>query len=119
MRSLLFTKNQTKPLTKHGNVLKDSFINVLTMASRNSTNFDTCLKFLYSKRVQIAFRILPRVAFSSLRMPRDGLAIIESKSKVRYSRSRPNDSRVITNALSSTSSPSDNSFEIQQMAALN
>ncbi|GJX16930.1 DNA-directed DNA polymerase [Tanacetum coccineum] len=52
------------------------------------------------------------------KMPRDGLAIIESKSKVRYSRSRPNDSRAITNAPSSTSSPSDNSFEIQQMAAL-
>ncbi|GJS83136.1 hypothetical protein Tco_0749677 [Tanacetum coccineum] len=51
-------------------------------------------------------------------MPRDGLAIIESKSKVRYSRSRPNDSRAITNAPSSTSSPSNNSFEIQQMAAL-
>ncbi|GJS95892.1 reverse transcriptase domain-containing protein [Tanacetum coccineum] len=51
-------------------------------------------------------------------MPREGLAIIESKSKVRYSRSRPNDSRVITNAPSSTSSPSNNSFEIQQMAAL-
>ncbi|GJU63156.1 hypothetical protein Tco_1244991 [Tanacetum coccineum] len=32
------------------------------------------------------------------KMPRDGLAIIESKSKVRYSRSRPNDSRAITNA---------------------
>ncbi|GJV89572.1 reverse transcriptase domain-containing protein [Tanacetum coccineum] len=52
------------------------------------------------------------------KMPREGLAIIESKSKVRYSRSRPNDSRTITNAPSSTSSPSDNSFEIQQMAAL-
>ncbi|GKF15442.1 hypothetical protein Tco_0056904 [Tanacetum coccineum] len=51
-------------------------------------------------------------------MPRDGLAIIESKSKVRYSRSHPNDSRAITNAPSSTSSPADNSFEIQQMAAL-
>ncbi|GJY90837.1 hypothetical protein Tco_0506033 [Tanacetum coccineum] len=52
------------------------------------------------------------------KMPRDGLAIIESKSKVRYSRSRPNDSRASTNAPSSTSSPSNNSFEIQQMAAL-
>ncbi|GJX59314.1 hypothetical protein Tco_0290704 [Tanacetum coccineum] len=51
-------------------------------------------------------------------MPREGLAIIESKSKVRYSRSRPNDSRAIMNAPSSTSSPSNNSFEIQQMAAL-
>ncbi|GJV86326.1 reverse transcriptase domain-containing protein [Tanacetum coccineum] len=51
------------------------------------------------------------------KMPREGLAIIESKSKVRYSRSRPNDSRAITNAPSSTSSPSNNSFEIQQIAA--
>ncbi|GJU24634.1 reverse transcriptase domain-containing protein [Tanacetum coccineum] len=51
-------------------------------------------------------------------MPREGLAIITSKSKVRYSRSRPNDSRAVTNAPSSTPSPSDNSFEIQQMAAL-
>ncbi|GJW25045.1 reverse transcriptase domain-containing protein [Tanacetum coccineum] len=75
---LTFYQNQTKPQRKHGNVLKDFFVN----------------------------------------MPREGLAIIESKSKVRYSRSRPNDSRAITNAPSSTSSPSDNSFEIQQMAAL-
>ncbi|GKA32221.1 hypothetical protein Tco_0718588 [Tanacetum coccineum] len=52
------------------------------------------------------------------KMPREGLAIIESKSKVRYSRSRPNDSRAITNAPSSTSSPFNNSFEIKQMAAL-
>ncbi|GJS87817.1 hypothetical protein Tco_0770453 [Tanacetum coccineum] len=51
-------------------------------------------------------------------MPREGLAIIESKSKVRYSRSHPNDSRASMNAPSSTSSPSNNSFEIQQMAAL-
>ncbi|GJW35675.1 hypothetical protein Tco_0058595 [Tanacetum coccineum] len=29
------------------------------------------------------------------KMPQEGLAIIESKSKVRYSRSRANDSRVI------------------------
>ncbi|GJZ00260.1 reverse transcriptase domain-containing protein [Tanacetum coccineum] len=49
-------------------------------------------------------------------MPRDGLAIIESKSKVRYSRSRANDSRVSTNAHHSTSSPSI-SFELQQIAA--
>ncbi|GJT85555.1 reverse transcriptase domain-containing protein [Tanacetum coccineum] len=52
------------------------------------------------------------------KMPQEGLAIIESKSKVRYSRSRANDSRVSTDAPLSTSSPSNNSFEIQQMAAL-
>ncbi|GKA99610.1 reverse transcriptase domain-containing protein [Tanacetum coccineum] len=45
------------------------------------------------------------------------LAIIESKSKVRYSRSRANDSRVSTDAPLSNSSPSNNSFDIQQIAA--
>ncbi|GJS36060.1 hypothetical protein Tco_0534442 [Tanacetum coccineum] len=49
-------------------------------------------------------------------MPRDGLAIIESKSKVRYSRSRAIEPRASTNAPLSTSTPS-NSFEFQQLAA--
>ncbi|GJR49690.1 hypothetical protein Tco_1400211 [Tanacetum coccineum] len=51
------------------------------------------------------------------KMPRDGLAIIKSKSKVRYLRSRAIEPRASTNAPLSTSTPS-NSFEIQQMAAL-
>ncbi|GJZ41511.1 reverse transcriptase domain-containing protein [Tanacetum coccineum] len=50
------------------------------------------------------------------KVPRDGLAIIESKSKVRYSRSRAIEPRVSTNAPLSTSTPS-NSFEFQQLAA--
>ncbi|GKA79870.1 hypothetical protein Tco_0786466 [Tanacetum coccineum] len=50
-------------------------------------------------------------------MPQEGLAIIESKSKVRYSRSRASDSRVSTDAPLSTSSPSNNSFDMQQIAA--
>nr|GEV86159.1 reverse transcriptase domain-containing protein [Tanacetum cinerariifolium] len=51
------------------------------------------------------------------KIPRDGLSIIESKSKVRYSQSRVIDSRVSTNApLLSSSSPS-NSFDLQQIAA--
>nr|GEU67527.1 reverse transcriptase domain-containing protein [Tanacetum cinerariifolium] len=51
------------------------------------------------------------------KIPRDGLSIIESKSKVRYSRSRVTDSRVSTNApLLSSSSPS-YSFDLQQIAA--
>nr|GEX02985.1 proteasome subunit alpha type-5-like [Tanacetum cinerariifolium] len=50
------------------------------------------------------------------KIPRDGLAIIESKSKVRYSRSRVTDLRVSTNAPLSSSSPS-NSFKFQQIAA--
>nr|GEZ50846.1 reverse transcriptase domain-containing protein [Tanacetum cinerariifolium] len=50
------------------------------------------------------------------KIPRECLAIIESKSKVRYSRSRVTDSRVSTNApLLSSSSPS-NSFDLQQIA---
>ncbi|GJS41090.1 reverse transcriptase domain-containing protein [Tanacetum coccineum] len=77
-----------KTSTKHGNISKNFFVNIA--AGGNFLD----------------------------KMPREGLAIIESKSKVRYSRSRPNDSRAITNAPSSTSSPSNNSFEIQQMAAL-
>ncbi|GJR07097.1 hypothetical protein Tco_0530081 [Tanacetum coccineum] len=47
---------------------------------------------------------------------RVGLAIIESKSKVRYSRSHAIEPRVSTNANLSTSTPS-NSFEFQQLAA--
>ncbi|GJR68076.1 hypothetical protein Tco_0014141 [Tanacetum coccineum] len=50
------------------------------------------------------------------KMPQEGLAIIESKSKVRYSRSRANDSRVSTDAPLSASLPSNNSFDIQQLA---
>nr|GFB94376.1 hypothetical protein [Tanacetum cinerariifolium] len=50
------------------------------------------------------------------KIPRECLSIIESKSKVRYSRSRVTDSRANTNAPISSSSPS-NSFDLQQIAA--
>nr|GEZ11334.1 reverse transcriptase domain-containing protein [Tanacetum cinerariifolium] len=50
------------------------------------------------------------------KIPRDGLAIIESKSKVRYSRSRVTNSKVSTNAPLPSSSPS-NSFKLQKIAA--
>ncbi|GJY60217.1 hypothetical protein Tco_0460874 [Tanacetum coccineum] len=49
-------------------------------------------------------------------MPQEGLAIIESKSKVRYSRSRANDSRVSTDAPLSTSLLL-KILDIQQIAA--
>nr|GEX92592.1 reverse transcriptase domain-containing protein [Tanacetum cinerariifolium] len=49
-------------------------------------------------------------------IPQDGLAIIESKSKVRYLGSLVADSIVSTNAPLPSSSPS-NSFELQQIAA--
>nr|GEV40377.1 reverse transcriptase domain-containing protein [Tanacetum cinerariifolium] len=49
-------------------------------------------------------------------IPRECLSIIESKSKVRYSRSRITDSRANTNAPLSSSLPS-NSFDLQQITA--
>nr|GEX82725.1 hypothetical protein [Tanacetum cinerariifolium] len=51
------------------------------------------------------------------KIPRDGLSIIESKSKVRYSRSRMTDSRVSTNAPPLSSSLPSYSFYLQQIAA--
>nr|GFB09573.1 reverse transcriptase domain-containing protein [Tanacetum cinerariifolium] len=50
------------------------------------------------------------------KIPRECFSIIESKSKVRYSRSQITDSRVNTNAPLSSSLPS-NSFDFQQIAA--
>nr|GEV14541.1 reverse transcriptase domain-containing protein [Tanacetum cinerariifolium] len=49
------------------------------------------------------------------KIPRECLAIIESKSKVRYSRSRMTDSRVSMNAPLPSSLPS-HSFDLQQIA---
>nr|GEU62543.1 hypothetical protein [Tanacetum cinerariifolium] len=50
------------------------------------------------------------------KIPRECLSIIESKSKVRYSRSRVTDVRANANAHLSSSSPS-NSFDLQQIAS--
>nr|GEZ71323.1 reverse transcriptase domain-containing protein [Tanacetum cinerariifolium] len=50
------------------------------------------------------------------KIPREFLSIIESKSKVRYSRSRVTDVRVNANAPLPSSSPS-NSFDLQQIVA--
>nr|GFA27799.1 reverse transcriptase domain-containing protein [Tanacetum cinerariifolium] len=50
------------------------------------------------------------------KIPRECLSIIESKSKVRYSRSRVTDVRANTNTPLSSSSPS-KSFDLQQIAA--
>nr|GFA01188.1 hypothetical protein [Tanacetum cinerariifolium] len=50
------------------------------------------------------------------KIPRECLSIIESKSKVRYSRSRVTDVRANANAPLLSSSPS-NSFDLQQIAA--
>nr|GFC05112.1 reverse transcriptase domain-containing protein [Tanacetum cinerariifolium] len=50
------------------------------------------------------------------KIPRECFSIIESKSKVRYSRSRATNVRANTDAPLSSSSPS-NSFDLQQIAA--
>nr|GFD15705.1 reverse transcriptase domain-containing protein [Tanacetum cinerariifolium] len=50
------------------------------------------------------------------KIPRECLSIIESKSKVRYSKSRVTDVRANANAPLSSSSHS-NSFDLQQIAA--
>nr|GFB06952.1 hypothetical protein [Tanacetum cinerariifolium] len=50
------------------------------------------------------------------KIPRECLSIIESKSKVRYSRSRVTDVR--TNANANLSSSQSNSFDLQQIAAV-
>nr|GEZ42497.1 hypothetical protein [Tanacetum cinerariifolium] len=51
------------------------------------------------------------------KIPRECLSIIESKSKVRYSRSRVTDSRVSTNAPLPISFSPSHSFDLQQIAA--
>nr|GEZ36411.1 reverse transcriptase domain-containing protein [Tanacetum cinerariifolium] len=51
------------------------------------------------------------------KIPRECLSIIESKSKVRYSRSRVTDSRANTNAPLSSPSSQSNSFDLQQIVA--
>nr|GFA18680.1 reverse transcriptase domain-containing protein [Tanacetum cinerariifolium] len=51
------------------------------------------------------------------KIPRECLSIIESKSKVRYSRSRVTDVRANANAPLLPSSSHSNSFDLQQIAA--
>nr|GFC14944.1 reverse transcriptase domain-containing protein [Tanacetum cinerariifolium] len=51
------------------------------------------------------------------KIPRECLSIIESKSKVRYSRSRVTDVRENANAPPLSSSSHSNSFDLQQIAA--
>nr|GFC55235.1 hypothetical protein [Tanacetum cinerariifolium] len=87
-KSQIFFKNPTRLLTKPRSVLKTYFD---ALDSATGGNF------------------LDKI-------PRECLSIIESKSKVRYSRSRVTDVRENTNAPLSSSSHS-NSFDLQQIAA--
>nr|GFB08294.1 hypothetical protein [Tanacetum cinerariifolium] len=68
------------------------------------------------KRFKYLLRQCPHHGNFLDKIPRECLSIIESKSKVRYSRSRTTDSKANTNAPLSSSLPS-NSFDLQQIAA--
>nr|GEZ31559.1 hypothetical protein [Tanacetum cinerariifolium] len=87
-KSQIFFKNLTKRLTKHGSILR-TYFDALDSAARGN--------FLD-------------------KIPRECSSIIESKSKVRYSRSRVTDVRANANAPPLPSSHS-NSFDLQQIAA--
>nr|GEW88133.1 hypothetical protein [Tanacetum cinerariifolium] len=101
--------------TKHGNVLKTFSGNVLIMVSLNCTSW---IRFITSLNPNDQDALDSAVGGNFLdKIPRECLAIIESKSKVRYSRSRVTDSRVSTNAPLLSSSLPSHSFDLQQIAA--
>ncbi|GKA06597.1 reverse transcriptase domain-containing protein [Tanacetum coccineum] len=109
-------ETQTKPLMKRWERFKGlpSSMSPHLMAFQTPTN--SILLLLFEFNDQDALDSAAGGNFLD-KMPQEGLAIIESKSKVRYSRSRANDSRVSTDAPLSNSSPSNNSFDMQQIAA--
>nr|GFB54480.1 hypothetical protein [Tanacetum cinerariifolium] len=86
-KSPIFFENPTKLSTKPGNVLRTYFDALDSAAGGNFLD----------------------------KIPRECLSIIESKSKVRYSRSRVTDVRA--NANATLSSSQSNSFDLQQIAA--
>nr|GEW14339.1 reverse transcriptase domain-containing protein [Tanacetum cinerariifolium] len=69
----------------------------------------------FVKESKMIVRILPTRGNFLDKIPCECLSIFESKSKVRYSRSRVTDLRAKTNAPPSSSSPS-HSFDLQQIA---
>ncbi|GJX05360.1 hypothetical protein Tco_0191276 [Tanacetum coccineum] len=95
----------------------DSFVNVLTMATRKLHQLDTIFTILEFKRSTMPWGFSAAGGIFLGQDAQECLAIIESKSKVRYSRSHASDSRVSTDAPLSNSSPSNNSFDMQQIAA--
>nr|GEZ82201.1 reverse transcriptase domain-containing protein [Tanacetum cinerariifolium] len=86
----------------------DTFYNVLNPNDQDALNSAASGNFLDK---------IPRESGGNFldKIPRECLSIIESKSKVRYSRSRVTDVRANANAPLSSSSHS-NSFDLQQIA---
>ncbi|GJS15546.1 reverse transcriptase domain-containing protein [Tanacetum coccineum] len=84
MRSLLFTKNQTKPLTTVGTFL----MGLLRLCPHHGFSELHQLDTFYNSLNSNDQDALDSAAGGNFldKMPQEGLAIIESKSKVRYSR---------------------------------
>ncbi|GJX23217.1 hypothetical protein Tco_0227662 [Tanacetum coccineum] len=115
MISHTFTKKPNETSTKHGERFKGNSTSMSSpWFSRNYFNL-----IVYNSLNSNDQDALDSAAGGNFldKMPQEGLVIIESKSKVRYSRSRASDSRVSTDAPLSNSSPSNNSFDMQQIAA--
>nr|GEU28851.1 retrovirus-related Pol polyprotein from transposon TNT 1-94 [Tanacetum cinerariifolium] len=111
------------PINANNFELKQTLINLVQTWERFKDLLRQCLHHGFSELHQLdtfynALNPNDQDAFESAaggnfldKIPRECLAIIESKSKVRYSRSRVTDLRVSTNASLPSSSPS-NSFNL-------
>nr|GEZ95008.1 reverse transcriptase domain-containing protein [Tanacetum cinerariifolium] len=109
------------PINANNFELKQTFIN-LVQSNQFTGRQDPHNHLRFFNKVTSIFRH-PEDALDSAaggnffdKIPRECLSIIESKSKIRYSRSRVTDVRANANALLLSSSHS-NSFDLQQIAA--
>nr|GEY24701.1 reverse transcriptase domain-containing protein [Tanacetum cinerariifolium] len=90
----------------------EGYEDAIVVPQINANNFElkqTLINLVQSNQCTAGGNFLDKI-------PRECLSIIESKSKVRYSRSRITDVRANTNAPLPSSSPS-NYFDFQQIAA--
>nr|GEZ25100.1 reverse transcriptase domain-containing protein [Tanacetum cinerariifolium] len=111
------TTNPTKPSTKPGNVLRTYSVSVLITDLTERCSELHQLDTFYNALNPNDQDALDSAAGGNFldKIPWECLSIIESKSKVRYSRSRVTDVR--TNANANLSNSQSNSFDRQQMAA--
>ncbi|GKD01111.1 hypothetical protein Tco_1171385 [Tanacetum coccineum] len=109
------------PINANNFELKQPFINLVKVSNYRTSSLMSSSRFLgITSLIRLQFLntndqdALDSVAGGNFlnKIPRDGLAIIESKSKVHFSRSRAIEPRASTNAPLYTSTPS-NSFEFQ------
>ncbi|GJZ63674.1 hypothetical protein Tco_0620095 [Tanacetum coccineum] len=97
-----YPKSQTKPLMKQWNVFKGTPSSLFSPCFSELTN-----RYLFNSLNSNDQDALDSAAGGNFldKMPQEGFSDYRSKSKVRYSRSRANDSRGVRMLLSSTSSP--------------